>query len=439
MLRPYQVIGSQFLASRKRALLADDMGLGKSAQAIEACRRVSKPHGRYFHVGVVCPASVKENWQREFKRFWPEYDDVFRGSKTEAGGSVAVESFDKVRAGCWETTGFHVLIIDEAHYLKSRDSKRTTAIFGEGCNEKLGALIKDVPYVFCLSGTPTPNNNAELWPMLRALAPELILGKNGKPMNYWQFAMKYCDVVDNGFGMQIKGNRNTEELRARIAPFVLRRKKADVLKDLPAVTFDTLPLTNEIAAKALRDVERSEDAERVRSALDGGIDLAGLAPGSVATLRRLTGIAKMYAVVSWVVDWLDGGGDKLVVFAHHREVIEGIASEIAPGVAVWITGNTPASARQKAIDAFQNNPGVKIFIGQIQAAGTGITLTAASEVLFAESSWVPSENMQAAARIHRIGQKNACLVRFATLAGSLDERIQMVAAKKAREVAELFD
>lgn len=430
MLRPYQETGANFLATRKRALLADDMGLGKSAQAINACGRVALDMDTHdISVGVVCPASLRENWVREFDRFW--------GHAAPCG--LLVESYDKVRSGCWKDEHFDVVILDEAHYLKSRDSKRTRTILGQGCMGNLGALIENVPYVFALTGTPTPNNSAELWPLLRALAPDLILGKNGKPMNYWQFAMKYCTVVDNGFGMQIAGNRNTEKLKEMIAPFVLRRKKADVLKDLPSVTFDTLPLTNEIAAKALRGVEQSEEADRVRSCLDGGQDLAGLASGSVATLRRLTGIAKSAAVVSWIEEWLDGGGDKLVVFAYHREVIAGIAERFAPGVVVSLAGDTPNAARQAVVDAFQNNPGVKIFLGQIQAAGTGITLTAASEVLFAESSWVPSENSQAAARIHRIGQKNACLVRFATLAGSLDERIQMVAARKAREVAELFD
>lgn len=425
---PYQIEGSRFLAGKKRALLADDLGLGKTAQAIRACAEVTTCYD--FSVGVVCPASLRENWYREFGRFWPT--DVFCPD-------LKVESYDKVRSGCWRDRYFDVIILDEAHYLKSRDSKRTEAILGPGCTGALGALIESVPYVFALTGTPTPNNSAELWPLLRALAPDLILGKNGKPMNYWQFAMKFCDVVDNGFGMQIKGNRNTEKLKEMIAPFYLRRRKQDVLQDLPSITFDTLPLTNEIAAKALRGVDQTPEAARIAECLDGGIgDLSSISP-HVATWRRHTGIAKAPAVAEWLREWIDGGGDKIVVFAHHRDVLDHIAQSFAPGVLVSLSGDTPPAARQAAIDAFQNNPGVKIFLGQIQAAGTGITLTAASEVLFAESSWVPSENTQAAARIHRIGQKNACLVRFATLAGSLDERIQMVAARKAREVAELFD
>jgi SWI/SNF-related matrix-associated actin-dependent regulator 1 of chromatin subfamily A len=125
-----------------------------------------------------------------------------------------------------------------------------------------------------------------------------------------------------------------------------------------------------------------------------------------------------------------------VLFAHHREVIEGLQAGLSGHVS--ITGQTPASSRGFIVDTFQNDPHARVFIGQIQAAGTGITLTAASDVLFVESSWVPAENQQAAMRIHRIGQKNACLIRFATLAGSIDEQIQKAVARKTADITALL-
>jgi SWI/SNF-related matrix-associated actin-dependent regulator 1 of chromatin subfamily A len=175
----------------------------------------------------------------------------------------------------------------------------------------------------------------------------------------------------------------------------------------------------------------------LKTLAEKGVDgLREIAP-HVATLRRLTGIAKVAPVVEWVKDWLDAGGGKIVLFAHHREVIEGLQAGFPWHVS--ISGQTPAGSRQHIVDTFNEDPYATVFIGQIQAAGVGINLTAASDVLFVESSWVPAENSQAAMRVHRIGQKNACLIRFATLAGSIDEHIQKAVQRKTRDIAALFD
>jgi SWI/SNF-related matrix-associated actin-dependent regulator 1 of chromatin subfamily A len=209
------------------------------------------------------------------------------------------------------------------------------------------------------------------------------------------------------------------------------------MKNLPPIRFDTLPLTSEAAVRAIKHIDKSGEIEKVEAALREGPEaLAKIAP-HVATLRRVTGLAKAPLVAEWVKDWLEAGGSKIVIFAHHRDVIKHLQDALED-VAVVLTGDMGVWPRQAAVDAFQTDPVAKVFIGQIQAAGTGITLTAASDVLFAESSWVPAENSQAAMRVHRIGQKNACLVRFATLAGSIDERIQAVVSRKMFDIAQLF-
>jgi SWI/SNF-related matrix-associated actin-dependent regulator 1 of chromatin subfamily A len=170
---------------------------------------------------------------------------------------------------------------------------------------------------------------------------------------------------------------------------------------------------------------------------DEGLDgLKAMGP-HVAQLRRLTGLAKVPAAIEWIKEWFEGGGGKLVVFAHHRDVLAALYNAFGD-CAAMVTGGTTADVRQAEIDEFQNSPKCKIFIGQIQAAGTGLTLTASSDVLFVESSWVPAENEQAAARIHRIGQRNACTVRFAMLAGSIDEDIQKAVVRKTSDIARLF-
>lgn len=421
-LFPYQQTGARFLASApsKGRLLADEPGLGKTAQAIAACDEL---RARDRCVLVICPASVRENWKREFDRF------------STTGIRPIVTSYDAAARGALCATmvpagdQWDVLILDEAHMLKTAKAKRTQSVFGP---EGLASLAK---HVFLLTGTPTPNHPAELWPALHAVMPDAILGKNGKPLPYWSFVQKYCRTRDNGFGIQIVGGKNLAELRERLAPFVLRRKKADVLKDLPPIRFAELPLSSdfkmppEIAA-LIPDVEK---------ALENGVEgLKAIAP-HVASLRRITGLAKVNPVSEWIKDQLDGGMRKLVVFAHHREVLQALTVDAARHGFDYacITGDT--TNRQAEVDRFQNIGKCRLFFGQIQAAGTGITLTAASDCVLVESDWTPSSNEQAVMRIHRVGQNSACLVRVATLAGSIDERIQRAVMRKLETIDKLWN
>jgi SNF2 family DNA or RNA helicase len=420
-LFPYQETGAAWLAKVGRGLLADEMGLGKSAQAIVAAQRLNPAPT----VAVVCPASLRENWYREFERFWdglPSYD-------------LHVESYDKVARGELGDREYDVLILDEAHYLKNHKAKRTQAILGRKCDGK-GGLVARAKHVFALTGTPTPNNPSELWPLARALFPEAIWNlKTERPMAYWTFTERYCVVRDTGFGLKIIKGRNVAELRERLGPHVLRRRKEEVLQDLPPIRFEMLP----VEGKLTLPPDGKVDAALVADILEAkGVDgLAEIAP-HVASLRRLTGLAKVGPVIEWVKEWLEGGGQKLVLFAHHRDVILALEEGLGAGVAS-VTGATTPLLRQEAIDDFQNDPGCRVFIGQLQAAGTGLTLTAASDLLFVETSWVPAENQQAAMRIHRIGQRNACLVRVASLAGSIDEDIQEALKRKLTDIRKLFD
>ncbi len=420
---PYQLTGARFLAERKRALLADDMGLGKSAQAIMACDELGARN-----VLVICPASVRENWRREFAK-WSGIKPI-----VQSYNNANAINTDPPPSDSWD-----VLVLDESHYLKSKDAKRTRAIFGPKC-DGVGGLVERAKHVFLLTGTPAPNHAAELWPMLRACAPETIPSATGRPMSYWTYVSCYCRTRDNGFGLQIVGGKNLDKLKAAIAPFMLRRKKDEVLRDLPPIRFDTLAVEGADATWELPQAEK-EWADKLRAALaEKGVDaLREFAP-HVAQLRRLTGLAKVKSCVEWIKDWLPCG-DPLVIFAHHRDVIAALEKgcrEAAETVPVWITGSTRAVQRQEAIDRFQAGK-AQVFIGQIQAAGTGITLTAASDVLFVEQDWTPAGNSQAAMRIHRIGQRNACMVRVACLAGSIDEDIQRALLRKMDDLKVLFD
>lgn len=427
-LYPYQAEGRDFLAGRKAALLADDPGLGKTLQTIRAIDKL--PFA--LRVLVICPASVTENWRREIAAF------------READWLAAVYSFDasveKYRGSILKNE-FDAVVIDEAHFLKSFTAKRTRAIYGfneAGQRDAAFSIVDRGQHTYLLTGTPMPNEPTELYPHLKALQPETITSeRTGKLWTYHQFQQHYCLMRQNGFGFQVVGTKNEAKLNAKLNGFMLRRRKADVLKQLPPLRVAELYLEGDVADL---DFEEADEVRRVLA--DEGVEgLRKLAfDGGVAKLRRLTGMAKAPAAAQWVNDWLDSTPEdrKIVVFAHHKDVIEALYDKLHTR-AVRVGGHMHQSERQRAVDRLQNDPSIRCFIGQITAAGVGITLTAASDLLFVESSWVPAENLQARDRIHRIGQTEPCLVRYAMLSNSIDEDIQRACMRKMAGIAKVVD
>lgn len=417
-LYPYQVVGAAFLASAKSkgVLLADEPGLGKTRQAIEAAALLGA-----CRIGVVCPASAVGVWHREIH-------------ETGAFGFAEwrVASFNK--AGSLDGH-FNVLIVDEAHYCKNREAKRTQVVLND--------LAERARRVILLTGTPTPNNPSEIWPLARACFPEAIAHpKAGRPMSYWEFVARYCGVTQNYLGHQkIVGGKNLAELRSRLRPYVLRRLKKDVLSDLPEVRFDVLPVEASIVAYRPEDVlpQAAEDVIRDALAREGVNGLRKVAP-YVASYRRVCGLAKVAGVMDWVKDWFDGGGGKLVIFAHHREVIAELqrACERMKIASLTVDGSVSPLERAKYANAF-NTECIQVFIGQNEAAGTAITLTGASTLLSLEPAWTPGVNDQVWQRIHRIGQKNACDIRYPTIAGSIDEDVTRALIPKQGAIDALWN
>jgi len=423
-LYPYQREGVEFLSNKKTALLADDPGLGKTLQAIRACDEAMA-----LFVLVICPASVVENWKREIAKYRQGDWSAFVTSYDNAVG----KDFRRITERQW-----CVIILDEGHLLKSLSTKRTKGIYGQDAALPDDCVAAKGLQVWVLTATPMPNHSAELYPHLRALYPEVLISpRTGKIWSYYQFEAAYCVLKNNGFGQQIVGTRNDAKLHEKLKGFMLRRRKADVLKDLPPIRFADLYLDADV------DGIDFEEAEKVRKALaEEGID--GLRrisfDGGVAKLRRLTGMAKAKPAAAWVKDWLDATPNdrKIVLFAHHTDVIEYLYDQLC-AVAVRVHGGMKQNERQRAVDRLQEDPKIRVFIGQIQAAGTGITLTRASDLLFVEHSWVPAENEQAAQRIHRIGQTEPCLVRTGIIPGSIDEDISRAVSRKMKSISAVID
>lgn len=403
-LHPYQEHGVAWLAGQQRALLADEPGLGKTAQVAVAARKLLGVGGL---VVVICPASLRTNWQREWRRWNLGRQEL---------QVFSYEQAHKAPRGC------HILVADEAHYLKNRTAKRTRVFYEE--------LMPHAKTVWLLSGTPAPNNASELWTHFHYLWPQRI-----DNMSWFKFVQTYCNWSMGDYGVKIHGTKNPAAIREMLRPVMLRRLKKDVLQELPPISFHDLPLEVSATAALLKEADHIADSKRLALALDKG-ELESLAP-AMSSLRRVTGLAKVPAIVEWIEN--NVGDGKLVVFAHHRDVLDGIRVHLRDrGTgAVTLRGDTSAEERQRAVDSFQSDPGIRVFLGQIQAAGTGLTLTAASRVLFAEASWVPAENSQAAMRCHRIGQTEPVQVYFASLAGSIDEAVMEVVRRKTEDISQI--
>jgi SNF2 family DNA or RNA helicase len=442
LLSPYQLEGADFLSGKFRAGLFDDMGLGKSAQAIRACDDIGAER-----ILVICPATGRVNWGREFQRFQKQrrktYTIMSGSQKLPLGDGLTIVNYDLVaKRPIYNQLVSHrwdVCILDESHKLKEPDALRTQSVYGPRCDGEL-SIVGNALYTWALSGTPMLNNALELWSMLHTLAPELILW-NGKPLSWWQFLNRYCVYKENKHQriVVIKG-RNGEELKNRIAPFFLRRMKRDVLKDLPDVRVSCFALNVTETVSHILKMEEHPEVARLREHIEANpgadINLGDFGPLAesehMATLIRLTGIVKAHAIVDLLKDELTGGLDKIVLMAWHREAIQVLFDGLndAGFKTVRLQGGMTPRAQQEAIDSFQTSPDVRVFIGQISAAAEVITLTAASQLMFVEASWSPKINEQARDRVWRRGQKESVLVRFAYLPGSIDEAITSVLERK---------
>jgi len=411
-LRPYQEVGRDWLLSRLRAGLADEAGIGKTVQACAALERTAKT------AVVVCPASVVPVWESHLREWAPSV-------------RTKVMSYDRARRRALTET-VDVLILDEAHYLKNPASRRTRAIYGPGCSG--AGMMRRAERVWLLTATPAPNHPGEYWPHFRALLPPYSV-----PTKYHDFLTRYCHVRSTPYGLAPVGIRaqHAQELMRLINSLFLRRRLEDVALDLPNWSWEPLRLAipdvgdlrklaaeNGRAAELLRVLESVESVDDVLPALEQ-------AAPALSTLRRMTGVLKAPAVVEWAHNYLLTGR-KLVVYAVHHDVLNTLHSQLAAYSPVQVIGSSSAAQRRAAVDAFQTDPNCRVFLGQVQAAGTGITLTAASTVLFAELPWTPGDVWQAAKRVHRIGQQHPVQVVLASVADSIDDAVARVLLRKER-------
>jgi SWI/SNF-related matrix-associated actin-dependent regulator 1 of chromatin subfamily A len=279
-----------------------------------------------------------------------------------------------------------------------------------------------------------------------------------EPARY-DFEERFCKVSHRSFGGRhmvrvIDGSKNLEALKVMIAPFMMRVRRDEVLKDLPPILWDQIPVPLDAALLPAAEAALLEKTINSLFADKGpmaSLDVMTAALASLdkqiglMTLRRMLGLAKLRGATDYIVDMLDNlpGDRKVLVFAHHAEVIATLSRHLGEYSPAVLTGQTSQREREEAVDKFLNDNRCRVFVGNIQAAGTAITLVGpkcrCSDVVFVESSWTPMDNAQAACRVHRIGQKDGVVARMLSAAGTVDDLINGLLVRKAREFTQLFD
>ena len=427
---------SRFTSGTTGVLIGDEMGLGKTIQLIGILN--NDPSIR--KVLIVCPATIKTNWERELNKWlvgersigiadrqnWPKAD-------------IVIINFDSLTA--WKETElaqpFDLACVDEIQYCVNPDAQRTQAIFGhiptKKKQEQGEPIIPPVNARFRvgLSGTPILNRPSDMFEILHWLQPE-------KWSNRFKFMLRYCNGTKGDYGWDFSGTSHLDELNDKLrSTLMVRRMKKDVLKDLPpklrkvielpanerilqmeqeansglSVDIDALRIAVEIA-KASPD---RADYDNAVAALNKGTNTAF---DEMARVRHETALATLPHGLAHLTECFDADQDtKIVCFAHHLDVIDGIKASY-PDAAV-VVGGMSSEEKMAQVDRFQKDPHCKLFIGGLRAAGEGITLTAASHEVFFEWDWTPAKMSQCEDRCHRIGQHDNVLVELLVLARSM--------------------
>jgi len=419
-LFPYQVKGAEFLANNKYALLGDEMGTGKSVQALAALPKKAK-------VIIVCPASLKYNWQNEAKKWRPEFSTtVVKGKKSFSvpkeneivilNREVVPEVFLEYKNLTPEFKAEYkdvYLIADEAHLFKGTATK---------AHKKIKTLGRLCSHVWALTGTPLLNRPTDLWGVLAAFSMEGIVFNTNDGRRPWEVFFSSFNAVRGRYGI-IWGmpQSGVPELISRVR---LARKRADVLPELP----------NKIYTDIQIDItpEIKEDLDTLAIEVDDDITSNRLpAFNKFSTVRNKIAKSRIPSLLEYV-ESCEEQETPLVVFSAHVAPLDMLRVRAFWGV---IDGSTPPEERQRIVEDFQNGKlnGVACTIG---AGGVGLTLTRAWKVLFVDLDWVPANNWQAEDRVARIGQKSKKveIVRF-TSRHELDQRIHDILTTK-RELIE---
>ena len=442
-LYDFQRVGVEFLIRAKRAILGDDMGLGKTAQALIACKEINSNQ-----VLIICPNTLKYHWQTEIDKWTPnQHVSVLRGNYKKKKEKIEgfrsgylVTNIESVRRppaklrkrGLIDyllTVRWDTVIVDEAHSIKNRESNQTQGIY---------RLASVAEYVYLLTGTPIMNRVDELWSPLHVIHP-------GRWLSFWPFVKRHAIVYRHQIRVA-RGKYRTvwaidgkptrpEELRAEIAPVFLRREKEEVFPDMPPKIYQKVWLDMEgEQLRIYREFEEMAMAEinDETTVITTGILAQLVRCKQVAVSPGLVGGRPEGVKIDALIDILRGTDQKALVFSQFAEAIKLVAERLKTEDInhVVFIGETKEKDRDNIIKRFQTNPEIQVFLATTQAGGVGITLTAASLVIFLDKQWTPAANEQAVDRTRPHMQTRSVQIIELLARDSVDEMIEDVLTGK---------
>jgi SWI/SNF-related matrix-associated actin-dependent regulator of chromatin subfamily A-like protein 1 len=440
-LWPFQRADLAYALQRQNTLVGDQPGLGKTCVAIAFANTI-----RAKRVLVICPASIRLQWASKIRQWstmpWPYVVHVIlhgkRGVHPHAEWTVVSYELASTPTIHQALAAYHydLLVLDEAHYLKTIDAIRTRAVFGGGASPKFPALAHQAGRTLALSGTPLPNRPREAYTLARNLCFDSI---------DWMSADAFADRYNpTSTGYTSRGMIWTRERSGRLtelqnrlrAYFMVRHEKHEVLPQLAWPSYDLVYVEETGPVKAALQAERMLDIDPENLS---GADVPTL--GQIAAVRRMMGLAIAPQACNYIDMLFEGGEEKLVVFAWHIDVLNILETKLARHGLVRVDGSTSAMQRQKRIKRFIEEPDVKLILGNILALGVGTDglQTVATHCLIAEPDWVPGVNQQAVDRLHRGGQQGRVQADFLVAQGSFAERILATALRKLKVLNQTLD
>ena len=417
-LYPFQRVGVEFgIRTAGRCIIADEQGLGKTVEALMILRHFSPSRTL-----IVAPASVLENWRRETKHWLNEDAWVVKQGKKKndatAKAQICIVSYDLLQKIEYQP---EMLILDEAHYIRNQRTTRTKSVLDMSQRCKM---------VIALTGTPVLNRPAELWPIWQAVQPSTCPG-------WWAYARRYCDATKTEYGWDVGGATNTTELTQTLRTFMLRRKKTDVMKELPAIIRRVVPLRPNTQSKLLR---------KLRALAKSGQELTPLTRVALMgdVFAEFTANAERKATLpefnDYIRNTLEQNSDKMVIFAKHHTLIQAITGilDSCQTEFITLTGKTRRELRQPLIDRFNQDKNCRVAVLSLGVGCEGLNLQSASQAIIAELDWSPSILAQAESRLHRIGQSSVVEITY-LLYGRFEDRLYALLANKSGIIMSTVD
>lgn len=405
------------LVGSKRFILADDMGLGKTTSTIIAALETGANK-----ILIICPASLKINWQREIENYTDRSVYISEGKKFSTEDDFVIVNYDILKnfhdadpkkrdSSLLFQSNFDLVILDEAHMISNAQAQRTKII---------NSFVKDIKRVWLLTGTPMTSRPMNYYNLLNIIESPVA-------QNWMAYAIRYCQGYQFMAGKRkvwnVQGASNLEELRDRTSKQTLRRLKEDVL-DLPDKIIS--PIYLRLSSKDYEEM-MGEYYDWYENKSDESSSLT-VQFSKLMKVRKIIANEKVKHTIEFVENIIEQG-KKVIIFTNFTDTLQMIHNHFGKQ-SVYLDGSCSKPQRQYAVDQFQENEKIKVFVGNLKAAGVGLTLTSAEVVIMNDLSFVPAEHAQAEDRAYRYGQKNNVLVYYPLFDNTIEGAIYDILNRK---------